>query len=271
MVRRLWREVIGMTRTARTVARSGQARTTRAARRAVAQADRAAQIVAWQEQRAGQLREQERARAVQIAARETAIRDHTVDYVAGQATEQELTREYRRRCEQVRAQRAVTVAGMREQGLSRADIAELTGLTSREITAFLDTARDAAGQQAGQPTGEAAAEDPGGRVRTEVAGGSTTVRAGGAATGDGSAAPADVRAQPAGDDAREAADPDAGSTLRPEGVGERGDGDAAGGTADPTAGAGAWREDADRPARSATVGQASTTDDPHPWAGQGRG
>jgi hypothetical protein len=271
MVGRLWREVIGMTRTARTVARSGQARTARAARRAVAQAERAAQIVAWQEQRAGQLQEQERARAAQIAARETAIRDRTVDYVAGQATQQDLTREYRRRCEQVRAQQAAAVAGMRGQGLSRADIAALTGLTSREITVFLDTARDAAGQQVGQPTGEAAAEDPGGRVTAEVAGRSATEGAGGAATGDGSGAPADARAQPAGDDPREAADPDAGSTLRPERVGERGDGDAAGGTTDPTAGAGAGREDADRPARSATAGQASTTDDPHPWAGQGRG
>jgi hypothetical protein len=215
-----------MTTTARMVARSRQARTARAARRAVAQADRAAQIQAWQEQRAGQLREQERARAAQMAARETAIRDHTVDYVAGLAVEQELTREYRRRCEQVRVQLAAAVAGMREQGLSRADIAELTGLTSREITAFLDTARDAAAQQE-EPHASAAgtSEDPAGEAR-----------------GDGSPTTKDVRAQASAADARPAADMDAEAAPRPERLGN-----GAGGAGDPVTGSGAGQAGGDRP------------------------
>jgi hypothetical protein len=213
----VYREVVGMTMTARMVARSGQARTARAARRAVAQADRAAQITAWQEQRAGQLREQERARAAQIAARETAIRDHTVDYVAGLAVEQELTREYRRRCEQVRAQQAAAVAGMREQGLSRADIAELTGLTSREITAFLDTARHAAAQQEERPADVAGTTDPGSGP-----------------SGARSATARDPRPQPAADDAGCGPEP----TPQRERLGDGGHGNGAGGAGDPATGAG---------------------------------
>jgi hypothetical protein len=129
-----------MTRTAAAVGRSGRARTLRAAKRAVQEATRAAQIQAWQDERARQVRAEEQARAERIAGRETAIRDHTVDYVLAVAAGEEVMAAARRRCEQFRAQAAMAVAGLRGQGLSRADIAAITGLTTREITALVDDA-----------------------------------------------------------------------------------------------------------------------------------
>jgi hypothetical protein len=148
-----------MTVTARAVAHSGQVRTARAARRAVAQATRAAQVQAWQDERAQAIRAEEEARAARIAARETAIRDHTVDYLLAVAAEREVMEAARRRCEAFRAQAGMAVAGLRSEGLTRADLVQLTGLSSREITALLQTgdAGDVPAREGADGPGTAAA------------------------------------------------------------------------------------------------------------------
>jgi len=150
-----------MTVAARAVARSGQVRTARAARRAVAEAIRAAQVQAWQDERAQQIRKEEEARAARIAARETAIRDHTVDYLLAVAAEREVMEAARRRCEQFRRQAGEAVAGLRDEDLTRADLARLTGLSSREITALLETdcAGDVPAHERADSPGTAAATD----------------------------------------------------------------------------------------------------------------
>jgi len=83
------------------------------------------------------------------AQRVQAIRRHWADYRAETDAEQELLEEARRHCEQFRAQQVAAVAGMRERGLSRADIAEVTGLTRREITAALNDTRGVRSRTAG--------------------------------------------------------------------------------------------------------------------------
>jgi hypothetical protein len=169
-----------MTVTARAVAHSGQVRTARAARRAVAQATRAAQVQAWQDERAQAIRAEEEARAARIAARETAIRDHTVDYLLAVAAEQEVMEAARRRCEAFRAQAGKAVAGLHSEGLTRADLAQLTGLSSREITALLQTgdAGDVPARERADSPGTAAATGAsadeagaGGHVGVDDAGG----------------------------------------------------------------------------------------------------
>jgi hypothetical protein len=73
--------------------------------------------------------------------RERVIRALVENVRTARAAEQRLVAAARRRSDQFRAQRAAAVAGMREQGLTRADIAELTGLTFGEITAAVKAAR----------------------------------------------------------------------------------------------------------------------------------
>jgi hypothetical protein len=73
--------------------------------------------------------------------RERAIRALVEKVRTARAAEQRLLAAARRRSDQLRAQRAAAVAGMREQGLTRAGIAVLTGLTFGEITAAVKAAR----------------------------------------------------------------------------------------------------------------------------------
>jgi hypothetical protein len=143
----------GMSQASERVRRAGRARTKRVTAQAVADAQHAADLLAWQDERAQRIRAEEQARAARIAAREQTIMDATVEFLLSAQAQKQIMAEALARCARHRATGSAAVAGLREAGLTRSDIARITGLALRDVAVLLEEAgaNPATGSGTGAP------------------------------------------------------------------------------------------------------------------------
>jgi len=184
-----------MTQASAALKRAGRVRATRQAVKAIEAAGHAADLLAWRQERAERIRAAEQARAERIAQREAAIEDGTVAYLLAAQAKESIMAEALARCAEHDQAAATAVAGLRQAGLTRADIAQITGASAREVAGLLGGANSGDGpgdadDVHGEPA-DGSAEDvdavEGGRQVVDVTGTAAVRRAG--ATADVSTGP----------------------------------------------------------------------------------
>jgi poly(3-hydroxybutyrate) depolymerase len=164
-----------MTQASAALKRTSRVRTTRQAAKAIEAAGHAADLLAWRQERAARIREVEQARLAVIAARETAIEEATVAYLVAVQARQRIMADAQAKCAEHDQAAAAAVAGLRGAGLSRADIAQVTGASTREVASILAGTTGEQDTDAHTGDEDGPGRGGGGAVDDELGAGSTAV------------------------------------------------------------------------------------------------